>query len=217
MRIQDAIELVYSTADCWVRFEQFRRVRGGHELSFAVHNGRRGKKIENWSVICRGVHEARITNMDGGGLRLYSSSHPAARQYFDRHAELRWSRTCKEDEVLAVLFRAHAEAMDDWISFDSYLLPNRLVSQPFGDSYFTTTSGNNFVCRGPEFLIRVYAKALESIGEPVQVTLRRNQKMKIIRPKVLHFGSSFVVADSFIAQRSSLHKRISSAVAAAPD
>jgi hypothetical protein len=202
MQIQDAIELVYSTPDCWVRLEQFRRVRGGHELSFAIHNGRRGKKNASWSVICRGVHEARITEMDGGGLRLYSSSHPAARQYFDRQAELRWSRTCNEDKVLAALFRAHMEAVDDWISPESYLLPNRLVSQPHGDSYFTTTSGNNFVCSGPEFLIRVYAKALESIAEPARVTVRQRQKKKTIRPKVLHFGGSFVVADSFIAQRS---------------
>lgn len=206
MRIQDAIKLVDSTAGRWVRFEQFRRVRGGHEISFAIHNGTRGKRIEGWSVMCRGVREAKITNVDGGGLRLYPSSHPAARQYFDRRAELRWPHTSDEKHMLAALFRAHSEAVDDWISFDSYVLHHSYLYQPVGDSYFASASGDNFVCRGPEFLIRAYAKALESIGEPARVTVRRNQRMKTFRPKVLHFGSSFVVADSFTAQRSSLHK-----------
>jgi hypothetical protein len=181
-------------------------VRGGFELSFAIHDGSRGKRIEGWTVICRGVHEAKITNMDGGGLRLYPSSHPAARQYFDRQTELRWPCTCNEQQVLAALFRAHTEAADDWISFDSYLLHHSYLYQPLGGSYFASTSEGKFVCRGPEFLIRAYAKTLESIGEPVQVTVRRGQKMKTIRPKVLHFGDSYVVANLFTAQRSAIPK-----------
>ena len=94
---------------------QFRRISGGFEVSFSIHQGKRGKKIEQWAIRCRGVHEAKISEMDGGGLGLYPSDHPAARQYVTRRAELRWPRTCDETKVLAALFRAHVETVDDWI------------------------------------------------------------------------------------------------------
>jgi hypothetical protein len=60
--------------------EEFSRIVGGFELSFGIHKGQRGKRIERWVVTCSKVHEAKITEMDGGGLAVYSGSHPAARQ-----------------------------------------------------------------------------------------------------------------------------------------
>jgi hypothetical protein len=124
MLIQNAIKLIDSIPDGWVRMEQFRRISGGFEASFSIHKGKRGKKIEAWAVCCRGVHEAKISEMDGGGLGLYASDHPAALQYVARRAQLRWPRTCDEAKVLVALFRAHVETVDDWIPFDCYLQIN---------------------------------------------------------------------------------------------
>jgi hypothetical protein len=97
------------------------------------------------------------------------------------------------------------EAVDDWIPFDRYLP----IKIPWNGTsilpYFAPVSGSKFVCRGPDFLVRAYAKALEAIGERIQLTLRGGPKPKSIRPKVLHFGSSFVVANAFTAQRPELN------------
>jgi len=192
--------MIHSMSDAWVRVEQLRRIPGGIEVVFGIHKGRRGKEVDVWSVTCRGVHETKITQLDGGGLNVYSGSHPAAHQYVARQAELRWPRTCDEAKVLAALSRAHVETVDDWIPFDSYLQ----INTPYNGSpwlpYFAPVSGSNFICRGPDFLVRAYAKALAAIGERVQVTLRGSRKSKPTPPKVLHFGTSFVVADAFVAR-----------------
>jgi hypothetical protein len=95
---------------------------------------------------------------------------------------------------------------DDWIPFDRYLLMNTPWNGSDYLPHFAPVSGTKFVCRGPDFLIRIYAKALEAIGEQVQVTVRSNLKRKAIRPNVLHFGTSHVVAETFTAQQSALPK-----------
>ena len=131
---------------------------------------------------------------------MYPSTHPAARQYVARRAELRWPRTCDETRALAALFRAHLKAADDWIPFDRYLCWNFWNGTSFCRD-IAPVSGSNFVCRGPDFLLRAYAKALETIGESVELTSRGSLKPKSILPKVLHFGESYVVANAFVAQR----------------
>lgn len=204
MLIQSAVKLIQSIPDGWVRVEQVRRMSGGLEVCFSVHQGQRGRWVNRWSVMCRRVHEAKITDMDGGGLSVYASTHPAARQYIARRAELRWPRTCDEAKVLLALYRAHTEAADDWIPFDRYLSIETPWTGTSFQPHFAPISGNNFVCRGPDFLVRTYAKALETIGERVHLTLRRVQKLKPTQPKVLHFGSSYVVADTFTAERTAI-------------
>lgn len=201
MLIQSAIRLVSSIPDSWVRVEQVRRMPGGLEVSFSVHKGQRGKRVDGWSVTCRRVHEAKITDFDGGGLRVYSATHPAARQYVARRAELRWPRNCDEAKVLLALYRAHTKAADDWIPFDRYLSIETPWTGTSFQPHFAHISGSSFVCRGPDFLVRTYAEALEAIGERVQLTLRRVSKLKPTQPKVLHFGESYVVADAFTAKR----------------
>jgi len=153
-----------------------------------------------WSVTCRRVHEAKITSIDGGSLRVYPATHPAARQYVARRAELRWPRTCDEAKVLLALYRAHTRAADDWIPFDRYLSIETPWTGTSLRPHFAPISGDNFVCRGPDFLVRTYAKALEAIGEQVQLTLRRASKLKPAQPRVLHFGESYVVAERFRAE-----------------
>lgn len=103
--------------------------------------------------------------------------------------------------MLPALYRAHTRAADDWIPFDRYLSIETLwTGRPF-QPHFEPISGSNFVCRGPDFLVRAYVNALEAIGERVQLTLRRIPKLEPARPGVLHFGDSYVVADSFTAER----------------
>jgi hypothetical protein len=201
MLIQSAVKLIGSIPDGWVRMEQFRRISGGFEVSFSIHKGQRGKKIEGWSVRCRGVHEAKISEMDGGGLGLYASNHPAAWQYVARRAELRWGRTCDEAKVLLALFRAHVEAVDDWIPFDRYLQVGTNWNSASFLPNFAPVSGKRFVCRGPDFLLRAYARALEAVGEEATLTMRSSAKPRSIRPRVLHFGDSYIVADVFTAER----------------
>lgn len=132
---------------------------------------------------------------------MYPATHPAARQYVARRAELRWPRTCDEAKVLLAPYQAHTKAADDWIPFDRYLSIETPWTGTSFQPHFAPISGNNFVCRGPDFLVRTYAKALEAIGEQVPLTLRRASKLKPAQPKVLHFGESYVVAEAFRAER----------------
>lgn len=201
MLIQSAVKLIHSIPDSWVRVEQVRTMSSGLEVFFSIHKGQRGKRVDRWGVTCHRVHEAAITAMDGGGLSVYPTTHPAARQYIARRAELRWPRTCDEAKVLLALYRAHARAAGDWIPFDRYLSIEPWWTGTSFQPHFAPVTGNNFVCRGPDFLVRTYAKALGEIGERVQLTLRRVPKLNSTRLKVLHFGGSFVVADLFTAER----------------
>jgi hypothetical protein len=196
MLIQKAIRSICLMPDSWVRVDHVSRTRGGLDLRLSVHEGRRGKAVDSWIITCRGVHEIYITDLDGGGLALYPTSHPAAQQYVARQAELRWPRSSNEANVIAKLHRVHAKAVDDWIPFDRYLLFNVYWITPS----FAPVSGDNFVCRGPEFLLRAYAKALRTVGEQARLTLRGSSKAKPIRPSVLHFGTSYVVANVFAAE-----------------
>jgi hypothetical protein len=204
MLIQRAVKMIHSIPDSWVRVEQVRKFSGGIEVCFSIHKGQRGKLVDRWTVTCRRVYEVKIADMDGGGLRVYPGNHPAARQYVARRAELRWPRTCNEAQVFLALHRAHMRTVDDWIPFDRYLS----IETPWtGTSFqpqFAPVSGNKFVCRAPDFLVRAYAKALEEVGERVQLTFRRTPKSRPGQPKVLHFGESYVVADVFTADRSTV-------------
>jgi hypothetical protein len=203
MLIQSAVSLLHSTPNSWVRVERVRRISGGLEVCFGVHKGQRGKRIDRWSITCRRVHEATVTAFDGGGLRVYPATHPAARQYVACRAELRWPRTCDKAKVLLALYRAHTKEAGDWISFDRYLSIETPWTGTSFQPHFAPISGKNFVCRGPDFLIRAYANALETIGVQVRLTLRHLPKLKPIKPRVLHFGESYVVADIFTAERAS--------------
>lgn len=187
MSIRAAIASINRLPDRWVRLEQVRRVSGGFELSFDVHKGRRGKRIDAWRITCSGVHQASITDRDLGGLALYSSSHPAAREPVARQAEIRWTGATEEALLTGALYNAHTEAVDDWIQFDSH-------------SRVQSIGKDKFACRGPEFLMRAYAKALRSIGKKPRLILRRRSGTAA-RPRVLHFGDSYVVANVFIAAK----------------
>jgi hypothetical protein len=201
MLIQKVVKLINSISDGWTRVEHLRRIPGGLEVCFSIHKGKWGKRVDGWNVICRGVYEANISDLNGGGLAVYTHTHPAALQYIAPRAELFWARTCDETQVLAALYRAHLEAVDDWIPFDRYLTINMPWSGPSLSPHLIPVSGSSFVCKGPDFLVGAYAKALEAIGVRVRMTRRGRSRAKSIMPKVLHFGASHIVADTFVAQR----------------
>ncbi|MFZ0306382.1 MAG: hypothetical protein WAL75_27095 [Terracidiphilus sp.] len=186
MGIQEAIKSFYTEGN-QARLEEVRRAPKGLILHFGVHKGQRGKRVDAWKITCQEVDEAMIHFGDQCGLAIYPSDHPAAREFTARQAEVRWSGISDQIKIVGALYEAHTAAVDDWIRFDPY-------------SSVQTLSKNRLALRGPEFLMRAYAKALQSIGEKPQLILRRGKK-KTIRPKVLHFGASHVVANSFTAER----------------
>jgi hypothetical protein len=196
MLLENAIKRILAAPDSWARVEQVRNIRSGLELCFGMHCGRRGKAVATWTVTCSRIYEAKITDFDGGGLALYASSHPAAKQYVSHWSELRWSRDSSPAAVLATLYGAHIDAAQDWIPFDRYLLPNMPYTRGF-----ESRSQKEFACRGPDFLIRAYANALQNSGENVRVIRLKIGGKGKGRPKVLHFGESYVVAQAFSAAR----------------
>ena len=145
VRIENAIKRVHSSPDSWVRVEQVRKIPKGLELCLGVYEGRRGRKGEVWRIQCLGVREFRIDDVDGGGLALYSSTHPAARQFVARLAVLRWGRS-NAAAAIGALCHAHLETVDDWIPIDRYVDIRAIVK-------------NKFVCRGPVFLLRAYVQS----------------------------------------------------------
>lgn len=188
MVIQNAIKLIHSESDSWVRLEQTRRIPTGLELRFGIFRGEHGPRIHSWSIKCLRVRDTTITDLDGGGLSLYAATHPAARRFTARRAVLRWRGIRGKDAVIGALYGAHCELVDDWLSFDEFVSPKAF-------------SGRTGSCRGPDFLMRAYAKVLRAKGAGVQLTLLGRVKARMERLKVLHFGDSYVVAAAFTAQR----------------
>jgi hypothetical protein len=187
MRIEEAVAVIDYTPDSWARLEELRRIPKGLDLYFGIYKGQRGKRVDAWKITCLGVQDALITDWDLGGMALYPSDHPAAREVIARRAEVRWSGSIDETKLVGALYKAHTEAFYDWGRFDLYSVIHKI-------------SKSKFALRGPDFVMRVYTKALRSMGEKPQLILRRGKK-KAIRPKVLHFGVSYVVANAFIAER----------------
>lgn len=177
-----------STPDCWIRVDVVRRLRGGLELALAVHRGKRGPRVGTWRVHCSGLRETHIADLNGGGMRLYTSSHPAARQYAAAGAQLRVTDIDDVQRVLGALLRAHVATVDDWIPFDRYFKENGGAQRP-----------RKLVLRGPEFLMRAYARALRALPVSVRVSVKAQPK-RLVRPQVLHFGGSYIVADGFAVQ-----------------
>lgn len=185
MRIELAIESMCRSG--WVRLEKVQTATPSLALSFGVYKGRRGKRIETWNIECSQAQEAKITAFDGGGIGVYPSGHPAARQYAARQVEVRWNGGDNELSTLGALYKAHCEVVDDWIDFERYSRIRRIGK---------TTC----ICRGPDFLLRAYAKGLRSMGKHPQISLEK-QSDRAPRFKVLHFGDSYVVARGFTGKQ----------------
>lgn len=198
MLLENAIKRILAVPDGWVRVEQVRNIPGGLELCLGIHRGKRGKTVAAWAVKCLRVHEVKITEFDGGGIALHGPDHPAAKQYATRWTELRWPRESNLAAVFTTLYGAHIEATDDWVPFERYVFPNMPYTRGF-----ESRSAKEYACRGPDFLIRAYAQALRTKGETVRVIRLNTGGKRRGRPKVLHFGTSYVVAEGFAAEHQS--------------
>ena len=188
MRIDRAIESMQVKG--WVRLEEIRRTSKELVLLFGVFKGRSGRRVDAWRIECSEVQEARITEWDGGGIAVYPSKHPAARQYLARQAEVQWTTSTDENEpsLVGALYEAHMDVVDDWIDFNEY-------------SSVQSKTKNIRTCQGPEFLMRAYAKAIRFVGKHPKIVLGRRPEIAR-KLRVLHFGSSHVVAAGFLAKQS---------------
>ena len=83
MTIEKAVTSMCLVPGGWVGVNQLRGMRGGLEIGFGIRKGKRGRELEAWSVICKGIHEVKIDDLNGGGINVHSG-HPAARQYVAR-------------------------------------------------------------------------------------------------------------------------------------
>src|SRR5687767_4918321 len=106
MSARSKISRLQSIPDGWARVDAIRRVRAGLELALAVHRGKRGPLVGMWRIRCAGIRDTHICDLNGGGIRLYASSHPAARQYAAAAAELRLTDIEDPHRVLGALLRA---------------------------------------------------------------------------------------------------------------
>lgn len=193
MLIEKAIKSIHAVPKRWVRVAQVRYMPNRLELFLTIHEERRGKPmVDAWTILCAGVRETHITDFDGGGLALYRSTYPTARQYTARRAELRWASRGATENMLGSLYRAHLDTVDDWVAFDRYA---------FGSWTRSALNKENLVLRGPDFLMRAYAKALRAIGESPRLKLQPRGKRRPAALRTLHFGESFVVAAGFTAER----------------
>jgi hypothetical protein len=181
-----AIGTIHKTPDGWLHIEGVRQGRPGLVLSLVLRRGRTGRRLLEWQVHCRGVREFHISDLTGGGIRLYSAGHPAARQYTARKARLRCRPAGSRRDMLAALAAAHLAAVDDWVPIERYL---PMAPAPNGA----------FIVHAPDCLVRSYARALRRLGLTVRTSMAREGKTGA-RPKVLHLGNSFVVAESFEAR-----------------
>jgi hypothetical protein len=172
-----------SPKDSWISVVSVTPVRGDLDLAVVVRQGKRGRALSRWIVRCLGVREARLSDFNGGGLRLYSKTHPVAKQYSDARATVRLSGVTNCARILGVLMQAHVAAVDDWIPFDRYC-----PSLPF--------DGQSFVLRGPAFLLRRYAMALRAAGYHPR-TVIHSKAVSAQRYVALHFGDSYIVATAF--------------------
>ncbi len=140
--------------------------------------------MRRWSIACRSVFEVSLCDLSGGGIRVYSQSHPAARQYAEPAVRLSFRPGDRMNEVMGAALGAHVSVVDDWIPFDRYL-------------GFGPADSGVVVWRGPAFLIRACARAIQHLGVRVSVGRPRLKRSGKRLPKVLHLGESYVVAGEF--------------------
>jgi hypothetical protein len=170
-----------------VRVASAHRQRGGLRLELELAKGRRGKAVAWFTVTCRSVLEIALSDLNGGGCRVYSASHPAGRQYGDAIVKLSFRPGGRMDEIGGAVARAHQRLVEDWIPLERYA---RL------DSADTEV----VVWRGPAFLMRAYAAAIRAL--PIKATLGTPRRRLSHRsPRVLHLGDSYVVAHEFTLSR----------------
>jgi hypothetical protein len=183
-----ALKQIDKIPNAWVRVCQVAPDGRNLGLQFNILQGKRGPLVHHWRVRCIRVRQWHLDEVDGGGIRLYGSDHPLARQYSCAKARLRLERVEDAGVVIAALVTAHARVFDDWVPLERYLgtladLPVRVAA--------------GLSVTGPEFVLKAYARALRSVA--AASLSRRPKRDGMARFRVLHFSQSFVVAERFEA------------------
>ena len=184
MTITRAIREIHAIPDGWVVVESVSRADQGLIVSLAVRKGKTGQRLGSWEIRCRGVRELQISDLSGGGIRLYASGHPAANQFVSPMVRLSCATGDHTVRALGTLAAAHLAATDDWIPVERYL--------PLG-----SCANGRVAVRAPAFLARVYVRALRKAGFGVRLSPRQSPPRSRKHPRVLHLGNSFVIADAF--------------------
>jgi hypothetical protein len=157
-------------------------------LLFNILEGKRGRIVQHCRVRCLRVRQWQVDDLDGGGIRLYGSDHPLARQYSSAKARLRLERVEDAGAAIAALVTAHTRVFDDWVPIERYL--GSLADLP-------VRVANGLSVAGPEFALKAYARALRSAA--AASLSRRQKQVGTARFRVLHFSQSCVVAERFEA------------------
>jgi hypothetical protein len=151
-----------------------------------------------WLVSCHQVREFGLADFDGGGLDLWETNHPMLSQFSSPKASLKITIDGHNPaECAGVLLHAHRQAVDDWIDVDRFAKTERWV----------TAGRGSVVLSGPEFLLFHYHRHLVQAGF---TAVLKKHKRKLYwsgfgwserrrTVSLLHFGNSFVVAESFSA------------------
>jgi hypothetical protein len=182
--------------DSWVRLvEASWRAKRRVTLRFGIAGSRSGSVLEEWWVYADSVRECSLSDANGGGLQLSLGSHPALRQYTDPVVALRFQGPVNDGAAaIGDLWRKHVDVVDDWIAADRYLpTPERMKE------LLARRAGT--LCRGPQFLITHYASSLKGRGIKTTVVPNRARRAARKRVGLLHFGSSFVIAERFTSER----------------
>jgi len=196
MSLTAVIAKSHGTPAGWVDVASVAQAPGGLDITVALRSRKKGRVLATWNVRCRGVREFEFSDLSGGGIRLYSSDHPAAQQYVAGSARLSCRTSGARSQAWLAVAAAHVAAVDDWVPVERYL-PS------------TPPANGTFVVRAPAFLVRVYAQALRRLGLPVRVRdTRRRAKRRQRYPRVLHLGKSYVVADAFEVREGLANKQM---------
>jgi len=187
MDIRRTLRRVEGLPNGWVRVERLDRLEDGMRLTVSVCKGRRGKVLQRFSVLCRDVREAQIDDLDGGGMAHWRR-HPAIQQHTDPRDSVTYSGP-QTRAVLGALFEVHSRAVSDWIPFERHveLLPA------------TGRRSATLRCRGPRFLVALYAKTLREADLSFRAH-RAKSRPRRAALEMLHFGNSYIVARTFETQ-----------------
>jgi len=162
-----------------------------------------GSERLTWQIDCVGVREFLLRTLSFDSLRV-ESVHPILLTFNELFAELYfYSSPTNPSELIGELFEGHKELVDDWIPFE------RFLSQQPGGLPKILSAQSGMLASGPQSIIRKYAGILTR--HTVAHSVRSTQMPKVwdgekwiqpdLMPQALILDNSYVVAESFDAQR----------------
>jgi hypothetical protein len=184
--------------DHWLLVTSVAHERRNLLLRFELFPAPKDGTPPAWLVSCRQVREFSLSDFDGGGLNWWKRKHPLLAQFSSPKASLDVDLGDRSHEECAgFLLQAHRRIVDDWIDFDRFISP----------TLWGTARRQRFAIRGPEFLLRTYHDQLEAAGFRTKFKKHKrslywsgfgwSERRRAV--SALHFGNSFVVAESFSA------------------